>query len=73
MAPGRGGEIQLTDGIALLLEDGPVYGYMFRGGRYDMGKKLDWLRATVELAAARPDLGAASAPSSPSFVPRGRL
>ena len=59
VAPGRGGEIQLTDGIALLLEDGPVYGYVFRGGRYDVGKKLDYLRATVELAAARADLGPA--------------
>jgi len=55
--PGRGGEIQLTDGIALLLEDEPVYGYVFQDGRYDVGKKLDFLRATVELAAARPDLG----------------
>ena len=59
VAPGRGGEIQLTDGIALLLQEGPVYGYVFRGGRYDVGKKLDYLRATVELAAARPDLGPA--------------
>jgi UTP--glucose-1-phosphate uridylyltransferase len=55
--PGRGGEIQLTDAIALLMADGPVYGYVFRDGRYDIGNKLDYLRATVELAAARPDLG----------------
>jgi UTP--glucose-1-phosphate uridylyltransferase len=55
--PGKGGEIQLTDAIALLMADGPVYGYVFRDGRYDIGQKQDYLRATVELAAARPDLG----------------
>jgi UTP--glucose-1-phosphate uridylyltransferase len=55
--PGKGGELQLTDAIALLLEEEPVYGYVFREGRYDIGNKIDYLRATVELAAARPDLG----------------
>jgi UTP--glucose-1-phosphate uridylyltransferase len=55
--PGKGGEIQLTDAIALLMEAGPVYGYVFRDGRYDIGNKLDYLRATVELAAGRDDLG----------------
>ena len=55
--PGKGGEIQLTDAIAFLIAEGPVYGYVFRDGRYDIGDKLDYLRATVELAAARPDLG----------------
>jgi UTP--glucose-1-phosphate uridylyltransferase len=55
---GRGGEIQLTDAIGLLLVDEPVYGYTFESGRYDIGKKLDYLRATVELAAERDDLGA---------------
>ena len=49
--PGVGGEIQLTDAIALLLGDQSVYGYIFADGRYDIGKKLDYLRATVELAA----------------------
>jgi UTP--glucose-1-phosphate uridylyltransferase len=57
--PGKGGEIQLTDAIALQIEEGPVYGYVFRQGRYDIGSKLDYLRATVELAAGRPDLGPA--------------
>jgi len=56
--PGVGGEIQLTDAIALLLEDQPVYGFVFEDGRFDIGKKLDYLRATVELALDRDDLGA---------------
>jgi UTP--glucose-1-phosphate uridylyltransferase len=55
--PGVGGEIQLTDAIALLLVDQAVYGYVFGEGRYDIGKKLDYLRATVELAIDREDLG----------------
>jgi UTP--glucose-1-phosphate uridylyltransferase len=55
--PGVGGEIQLTDAIALLLDSQTVYGWVFRDGRYDIGKKLDYLRATVELALDRDDLG----------------
>ncbi|MEX2293701.1 MAG: UTP--glucose-1-phosphate uridylyltransferase GalU [Acidimicrobiales bacterium] len=55
--PGRGGEIQLTDAIGLLLATEEVLGYTFVDGRYDVGSKLDYLRATVELALARPDLG----------------
>jgi len=55
--PGVGGEIQLTDAIALLLADQAVYGFVFSEGRYDIGKKLDYLRATVELAMEREDLG----------------
>ena len=55
--PGRGGEIQLTDALGLLMEGRPVYGYVFERGRYDTGNKLDYLRATVELALEREDLG----------------
>jgi UTP--glucose-1-phosphate uridylyltransferase len=55
--PGAGGELQLTDAIALLLEDEPVYGAICTFGRHDVGKKLDFLRATVELALDRDDLG----------------
>jgi UTP--glucose-1-phosphate uridylyltransferase len=55
--PGQGGEIQLTDAIKLLLEEEPVYGWTFRDGRFDVGNKLDYLRATVELALEREDLG----------------
>ena len=55
--PGRGGEIQLTDAMSLLLESEPLFGLRFTDGRYDTGNKLDWLRATVELALTREDLG----------------
>jgi UTP--glucose-1-phosphate uridylyltransferase len=55
--PGKGGEIQLTDAIGLLLKEQEVYGYCFTQGRYDIGNKLDYLRATVELALERDDLG----------------
>jgi UTP--glucose-1-phosphate uridylyltransferase len=55
--PGAGGELQLTDGIARLLERQPVYGCTFQHGRYDIGRKIDFLRANIELALERPDLG----------------
>ena len=55
--PGTGGEIQLTDGIKALLAEQTVYGWTFRDGRFDVGNKLDYLRATVELALERDDLG----------------
>ena len=55
--PGRGGEIQLTDAMSLLIEREPLWGLPFTDGRYDTGNKLDWLRATVELALKREDLG----------------
>ena len=57
--PGKGGEIQLTDAIGILGQDEPVYGYVFEKGRYDVGNKLDYLRATVEFALEREDLGPA--------------
>jgi UTP--glucose-1-phosphate uridylyltransferase len=56
--PGAGGELQLTDAIGLLLETQSVFGKTFEHGRYDIGKKIDFLRATVEVALDRPDLGA---------------
>jgi UTP--glucose-1-phosphate uridylyltransferase len=55
--PGRGGEIQITDAMSLLLADEPILGVVFEDGRYDIGNKLDFLRATVELALGRDDLG----------------
>jgi UTP--glucose-1-phosphate uridylyltransferase len=57
ITPGAGGELQLTDAISLLLESQTVFGYTFETGRYDIGKKIDFLRATVELALDRADLG----------------
>jgi UTP--glucose-1-phosphate uridylyltransferase len=55
--PGVGGEIQLTDAIAGLLSNETVMGLIFEEGRFDIGKKIDYLRATVELALEREDLG----------------
>jgi UTP--glucose-1-phosphate uridylyltransferase len=55
--PGAGGEIQLTDAMALLLQEQTIYGHVFEKGRYDIGDKLDYLRAMVELAIEREDLG----------------
>jgi UTP--glucose-1-phosphate uridylyltransferase len=57
IAPGAGGEIQLTDAIALLLEEQSVLALRCEGGRYDIGHKVDFLRANIELALDRPDLG----------------
>lgn len=51
------GEIQLTNGLRMLLKQRPVYGYKFRGTRYDAGNKLGFLKATVEFALKRKDLG----------------
>ncbi|MGY1630890.1 UTP--glucose-1-phosphate uridylyltransferase GalU [Geodermatophilus sp. SYSU D01186] len=57
-APGRGGEIQLTDALATLVERGePVHGVVFDGRRYDTGDRLDYLKAVIQLAAERDDLG----------------
>jgi UTP--glucose-1-phosphate uridylyltransferase len=57
--PGVGGEIQITDAIGLLNRTQPVTGYSFREGRYDCGKPLDYLKATVEIGCMRDDLGPA--------------
>ncbi|MFF0595295.1 UTP--glucose-1-phosphate uridylyltransferase GalU [Streptomyces antibioticus] len=56
-APGRGGEIQLTDALARLAATGTVHGVIFSGRRYDTGDKADYLRTVVRLACERPDLG----------------
>jgi UTP--glucose-1-phosphate uridylyltransferase len=56
-ARGAGGEIQLTDAIQALMEEQAIYGYEFEGTRYDAGTTMGWLKASVELALARPDLG----------------
>jgi UTP--glucose-1-phosphate uridylyltransferase len=55
--PGKGREIQLTDALALLLAEQPVYAYLFEGSRYDTGRPLGLLQASVELALRRPDIG----------------
>jgi UTP--glucose-1-phosphate uridylyltransferase len=55
--PGSGGEIQLTDALRHLLRNRPLYAYRFDGTRYDAGDKLGFLKATVEYALRRHDLG----------------
>lgn len=54
---GAGGEIQLTDGIADLLDESPVFAYSFDGVRYDCGSKLGYLQATVAFGLNHPDTG----------------
>ena len=54
---GAGGEIQLTDAIQSLMAEQDVYGYAFDGVRYDAGTTMGWLKASVELALQRPDVG----------------
>jgi UTP--glucose-1-phosphate uridylyltransferase len=56
---GSGGELQLTDALRHLLRSRPIYAYRFEGNRYDAGDKLGFLKATVELALNRHDLGGA--------------
>lgn len=56
-APGKGGEVQLTDALKQLALVEPVWAYCFEGKRYDVGDKLGFLKATVEFALRRPDLG----------------
>ncbi len=57
VTPGSGGEIQLTDAMAMLLADQAIYGHVFEQGRFDVGDKADYLRAMVEIAVDRDDLG----------------
>jgi UTP--glucose-1-phosphate uridylyltransferase len=54
---GAGGEIQLTDAIADLLDQSPVFAYSFSGTRYDCGSKLGYLKATMAYGLAHPDTG----------------
>ena len=54
--PGKGGEIQLTDAICALSKSRPVYGFLFKGKRYDAGAKLGYLKATIDFAIKNPEL-----------------
>jgi UTP--glucose-1-phosphate uridylyltransferase len=58
---GAGGEIQLTDGIARLMNEERVVAYRFEGNRYDCGRKLGYLEATVALGLKHPETGEAFA------------
>jgi UTP--glucose-1-phosphate uridylyltransferase len=69
--PGKGGEIQLTDALEELAKDpnGPgVRGVIFRGRRYDTGDKVDYIKAIVQLASDREDLGAELKPWLKEFA-----
>jgi UTP--glucose-1-phosphate uridylyltransferase len=55
--PGVGGEIQLTDAINALAQQQAVYAHVFEGGRFDVGNKLDYMKAMIELAIDREDVG----------------
>ena len=57
LQPGAGGELQLTDGIKALLQHEKVYGFHYEGKRHDAGEKLGFLKATVQFALLREELG----------------
>jgi UTP--glucose-1-phosphate uridylyltransferase len=59
ITPGAGGELQLTDGLRGLLKREKMYAYVYEGRRHDTGDKLGFLKATVEFALKRDDLGGA--------------
>ncbi|MEY3408024.1 MAG: hypothetical protein RL038_1085 [Actinomycetota bacterium] len=76
-APGKGGEIQLTDALQVLAHlpaeaGGGVHGVVFRGNRYDTGDKLSWLQSTVQLAIRHPELGGDFAKWLDDFVASGK-
>jgi UTP--glucose-1-phosphate uridylyltransferase len=56
VAPGKNGEIQLTDALFGLMKKRPIYGYLFTGKRYDAGDKVGYLKATVDLALKNPQV-----------------
>lgn len=55
--PGKGGEVQLTDALRAIAHTENVYAYCFEGKRYDVGDKLGFLKATVEYALRRKEIG----------------
>ncbi len=67
-APGKGGEIQLTDALQELAVTDGVLGVVFRGRRYDTGDRVDYIKAIVQLAADREDLGPALRPWLKEFA-----
>lgn len=69
--PGVGGELQLTDALRLLCASGPMVAYEFEGVRYDVGDKLGYLKASIEMALGRPDLRDALWDYLRSLVTRG--
>ena len=67
---GAGGEIQLTDGIARLMQREAIYSFEFEGKRYDCGSKLGYLQATVEYGLKHPSLGSEFAEYLRGMVPK---
>lgn len=56
VGPGKGGEIQLTDALCVLLKKRPIIGYLFTGKRYDAGDKIGYLKATIDFALKNPQV-----------------
>lgn len=56
VGPGKGGEIQLTDALRVLLKKRPIFGYLFTGKRYDAGDKVGYLKATIDFALKNPQV-----------------
>jgi UTP--glucose-1-phosphate uridylyltransferase len=71
--PDKGGEVQLADAINSLAQHQTIYAYTFEGTRYDIGKKSEYLRATVELAIERDDVGPEFRQFLTDLVQRKRL
>ena len=69
IGPGKGGEYQLTDAMRLVCRKNGMYGLKFKGRRFDIGSKVDWIRATVALSMERKDL-ADELKSAPEFAIR---
>ena len=55
--PGKNGEIQLTDALKVLNSHRKMYAHLFSGRRYDIGNKLDWLKANIDLGIKDKELG----------------
>jgi UTP--glucose-1-phosphate uridylyltransferase len=63
IGPGKGGEYQLTDAMRLLCHKKGLYGLRFKGRRYDIGSKADWIKATLEIGLEREDIASELRPS----------
>jgi len=70
--PGKGGEIQLTDAMRLLCHKKGLYGLKFKGARYDIGSKADWVKATIALSMQRKDLADELTAEAEHFARRAR-
>jgi UTP--glucose-1-phosphate uridylyltransferase len=70
--PGKGGEIQLTDAMKLLCRRKSLYGLKFKGARFDIGSKADWVKATIALSMQRKDLAEELDPSPQAVLRRSK-